>query len=295
MATTTAQPSIYETITNKVIEKLEQGVEGQWVMPWRTSGKGLPKNVATGNAYQGINITLLCIERMVKGYASNIWGTYTQWQDKGCQVRKGEKATTIVFYTPVEKTKTNEAGETIEDKFFILKSFSVFNAEQVEGYVAEIEEGGEDFANDAIEAFIANTGADVRYGNDRAYYSVSGDYVAMPNKGQFIDTANASNEAHFYSVLFHELTHWTGAEKRLNRALGKGKTTQDYAKEELVAELGSMFLSMEFGVNDNVLRDDHVIYIKGWLEALRSDSKFIFKASSDAQKAVTLLKDGLTK
>jgi antirestriction protein ArdC len=138
------------------------------------------------------------------------------------------------------------------------------------------------------EAFFAATKADIRHGGDRAYYNVSGDFVQMPPFEAFRDPEN------YYATLAHECTHWTRHEKRLERDFGRKRFGDEgYAMEELVAELGSAFLSADLELTPEV-RDDHAAYIDNWLEVLKRDKRAVFTAASHAQKAADFL-HGLQK
>ena len=166
--------------------------------------------------------------------------------------------------------------------------FNVFNAAQVDGWSGEALPAADtiDTTNPiaAADAVIAGSGADIRHGGTRAYYHRVDDYVQMPDRFRFIGTATSSPTECYYASLLHELTHWTGAQHRLDRTKGKRFGDPDYAFEELVAEIGSAFLCARLGVA-NVPRPDHAAYVAGWLKALRDDNRAIINAASLAQKA----------
>ena len=117
---------IQQHITDQFITRLESVENNKWEKPFFGTG-GQPVNVASKNAYRGCNTLFL----MIQGFSSSTWGTYKQWQEKGAQVRKGQKATPIIFWKPIEKTD-KKTGE--KDSFMLVRSYSVFNAEQVDGY-----------------------------------------------------------------------------------------------------------------------------------------------------------------
>lgn len=139
-----------------------------------------------------------------------------------------------------------------------------------------------------IEKFVAQSGATINEDQSSASFVPSRDEINMPPKSLFFDNGQSATE-NYYAVLLHELTHWTGGKARLAREqVGHGKDQQKYAFEELIAELGSAFLCSHFRIKQHG-RDDHATYIKSWLQALKNDKKFIFKAASQAQKAVDFL------
>lgn len=135
---------------------------------------------------------------------------------------------------------------------------------------------------------IKATTADIRHAEDSAYYHLMDDYINLPSCEKFKDMNDGTASDNYYSVAFHELTHWTGAKHRLNRINLSKFGSPDYAFEELVAELGSAMCCATTGI-EVCVREDHSKYIKNWLKALKDDKKFIFAASSQAQRAVDYL------
>jgi antirestriction protein ArdC len=245
----------------------------------------LPVNV-TGRAYRGINVPLLWATADAFGYASPIWGTYKQWQERGAQVRKGEKSTMIVFWKKLSYATKNDEGEEETSERLMARGYFVFNAAQVDGYVAKPTKAigdlpeSERIAN--AESFFTATGSTVRHGGNRAYYTTSDDHIQMPEFGQFRDGIS------YYSTLGHEHVHWTGHKARNNREFGKRFGDNAYAFEELVAELGAAFICAELGLT-NEPREDHAAYIASWLGCLKADKRAIFTAASKAQAAADYL------
>jgi antirestriction protein ArdC len=279
---------IYQTVTNAIIAAIEAGQTAEkFEMPW-SGFSAIPLNAQTGKTYRGVNIPVLWATQMNKGYKSGYWGTYKQWQERGAQVRKGEKAAQIVFWKSfdVEPQGDNEEGET---RMFARWS-SVFNADQVEGFTIPIEEKatGEAAIIESAEQFMADTGADIRKGGARAYYDRREDYIALPDMNLFHDTKTSTATEAYYSTACHELVHYSGAAHRLDREKGSKFGNAEYAFEELVAELGAAMLCATLGITSGI-RPDHAQYIDGWLKALKSDKKFIFSAASQAQKAADYL------
>lgn len=275
---------IHQQITDQIITHLETGVT-----PWHKDWTGtkpaftLPRR-ANGEYYKGINVLLLWIAAETKGYSADQWMTFKQAKAVGANVRKGEKGTQIVYYSTFERE--NEFGQ--EEKIPFLKSYTVFNVQQIDGLRCEItpdmfpadpDTGAQ--ADAALEAFFAATGARILNDGTNPCYRPASDTIHMPRIGQF-DTA-----AGYYGTLAHELIHWTGHKSRLDRFGAGGRS--EYAFEELIAELGACFLCARVGADVNT--ENSAAYIGSWLKALRDDKKFIFKAASAAQKACDLVAD----
>jgi len=289
--------SINQKIMSEIAHKVaalmsEHGTD--WVKPWQGKAGGFPVNFASGKQYRGINVFLLLSE----GFASAHWGTFNQWKAAGAKVKKGSKATTIVLWKPLEKETKTEDGETQKDKFWMLRTFKVFNADQVEGWDApaqDVTEAPVD-ANGfehcpSMEEFFNQAGVLINHGGDRAFYSPAHDSVQMPKKEDFTGTETSTAAEAYYSTLAHEVTHWTGHKSRLDRLKAKRFGSKDYAFEELVAEMGAVFLSVQFGVSP-APRPDHAQYLNSWIKALRAEPRVIFSAASEAQKAVDFISEG---
>jgi antirestriction protein ArdC len=274
---------IYQSVTNKIIEAIEAGA-GDLVMPWHRGGAGgIPVNALTHNEYQGINILNLWLTSQAKHYSSNEWCTFKQWRDKGCKVRKGEKASHIVFFKKMVVKKNDE-----ERVIPLIRYSHGFNADQVDDYERPDLEGDPLDRIDSVEEYVTNIGAEIIVGGVSAYFAPSDDTIHMPDGERFLDTESGDRLGHYYSALLHELTHWSGAKKRLNRDMGGRFGNESYAMEELVAELGSAFQCAKLGI-DSEPRIDHAQYLANWLKVLKNDKKAIFTASAKAQEAVTFL------
>jgi antirestriction protein ArdC len=277
-----SKTDIYQTVTDSIISALETGVK-PWSCPWqRVPGmSGLPSNYSTGMAYSGMNIMLLWSSASEQGFSDSRWMTYKQAQAEGGQVRKGEHGTTAIFYTMLERE--NDEGET--DYIPMLKTFTVFNVEQIDGLPLSDEAvfPAETFEPlPQAEALFRNSGATIIEKGQNAFFAPSTDEIHLPERRLFSDAAN------FYATGMHELVHWSGAKSRLNREM-KGKFgSEDYAFEELIAELGSAFLMADLGIVGEV---QHESYIASWLKALKNDKRYIFKAASAASKAHRYLMD----
>lgn len=271
---------IYTDVTNRIITALEQGVP-PWVCPWQ-DGTAIPSNLATGKPYRGINFVMLCVEAMSRNYSDFRWLTFKQANEIGARIRKGEHGTPIVFYRLRE---VNDATSVVADSntaakrsIPMLKTYTVFNASQLECIPDRfalrpvlawqpIEEA---------EQLIIKTGAVICHGGNRAFYRPSDDIIQLPPSTSF------EKPDDYYATALHELCHWTGHQRRLNRVLGGRRDIEAYAYEELVAEIGAAFLFAHCGL---LARMEHASYIDSWLDALRHDKRLIFVAAGAAQKA----------
>ncbi len=270
--------SIYNQVTSQIIDALEAGVK-PWKCPWARSGLGgMPRNLRTQNCYSGMNVLLLWMQAEKEGYSSPYWLTFKQALELGGCVRKGEKGTAAIFYKMREVV--TESGET--EEIPVINCFKLFNLNQIEGI--EVPGSGELPGGfdpiQSAEDFISNTGAQIREHGEAAFYQPSSDIITMPERERFASAAD------YYATALHELTHWTGHKSRCARDMGRGKGKAGYAFEELVAELGAAFTMATLGIEGEV---QHESYIASWLEALKNDKKFIFKAASQASKAAAYL------
>ena len=283
----TPKKNLFETITDKIISVIEAG-EANGGIKWAGQGAsaGLPINLKTGNPYNGVNVLLLWATAQEKGYTSNYWLTFKQAKEMGGMVRKGEKATTGVFWGTREIEEADASGDETTRKAGFAKAFSVFNLDQIDGLtVPDAAPAGHEWdAHQAAEALIQASGARIIEGGARAFYRPADDEIHMPDRERF---ENAEN---FYAVNLHELTHWTGHATRCARDL-KGRFGDDaYAMEELIAELGAAFLCAETGIQGRI--EHHASYIKSWLKVLKSDHRAIVTAASKASQAARFLIDG---
>lgn len=270
---------VYKEITDHIIGSVDEA--GQWKPCWR-GGMNRPVNAVTKAAYRGVNVLMCWLTAQHAGYPTQEWASYRQWASIGAQVKKGEKGTPIVFYKITEST--DPAADDDHHRIFVRSSY-VFNAAQVEGYVPAAAEPKLTTIEriERCDAWLAERMPHFTLHHTdegRAYYRPSTDSVTMPRFASF-DHAEG-----YYSVLLHELTHWTGAKHRLDREFRRER--ESYAKEELVAELGSAFLGAELGI-ETATRSDHVAYIASWLKALKDDKRLIVRAASLANAAADYL------
>jgi antirestriction protein ArdC len=290
-ASQSVRRDLYQHVTNRILEDLERGVR-PWLKPWSVSNDGgsiLPRR-HNGIPYQGINVLLLWSEAMARGYTATTWMTYHQALELGAHVRKGESGTLVVFADRFTRTEDGDDGESVERSIPYLKSYTVFNVEQIEGLPPQYQPqtaapASAEIRHAQAESFIAATQAIIRFGGDRAFYAPAFDVIQLPPPPAFRDMEG------YYGTALHELTHWSGHASRCTRELnGHRFGSEAYAFEELVAELGSAFLCAELGITPEV-RDDHAAYLASWLTVLKQDKRAIFAAASQAQRAVDYLRD----
>ena len=295
-----SQSELRSQITSQIVAALEQGVV-PWKKPWRCSpNSGRPTSVASLRPYQGINTLLLTLHAHRFGFQSKFWGTFEQWKKWGCTVKRrpegvdpGAWGAKVVFYKPITKSVTNETtGDEDERNFFLMRTFSVFNAEQVEGRVAEKflvtePEGQSSVFPDyqPFEELIATTKAEILHFGEKAFYRrpepagsfpnhKDGDFITMPERERF------ESVAAYYETLAHELAHW--CEVRLG-------WEGSYAMGELIAEMSATFICTELGVPNGDDLTNHASYLQSWITAMKGDPTFIFKASTQASKVTDFL------
>lgn len=280
----------YQTITDQIVGLIETH-GANWVKPWKGNGGTAkrPISISTGKPYQGCNPLLL----WAAGFSDHRWGTYKAWQEKGCQVKAGQKAGAHIVFFKALDIKDKESGEDKTVPF--LRTVAVFNAEQVDGAEPLVESAPESPAEAdervaAALAFARNTGANVNVvaGSDRAYYSPLSDKIVVPAITDFVGTATSSSQEAYAGTILHELVHWSGHRSRLDRLKATSFGDEDYATEELVAELGATFLCADLQISAEP-RPDHAQYLASWLKALKGDKRLIVRAASAASKAANFL------
>jgi len=281
----------YQEVTDRIIAALEAGTP-PWRKPWdpdKAGGPAMPRNAATGQRYRGINVLTLGISMLAFESGDPRWATYKQAEERGWQVRKGKRGTTGYFFKRLE-VRDDSRPDDDEDavrRIPLLRAFTLFHASQIEDippYAPPTVAEAPWRAPEAAEIIFAASGAAVRFGGDKAFYSPTTDHIQMPPQAAF---ATAQG---FCGTLVHELGHWTGAASRLNRDLRNHFGSHDYAREELRAEIGQMMVCGELGitVSDSDFANN-AAYVASWLEKLRSDRKEIFRAAADAQRIADYL------
>lgn len=275
-----------------VIEQLEAGVR-PWAKPWDAAHPAGPVSRplrANGEPYRGINVLMLWLEAAARGYGAPIWMTYRQAQQQGGQVRRGACGSMVTFADRLHRAEPDEArGEEVGRSIFFLRSYTVFNVEQIDGLPERFHPVAAPRITAAqrigrAERFFAALGADIQHGGDQACYLPGPDRVRMPLFESFQDAES------YYTTLGHECVHWTGHASRLDRRHQGDGGRAGYAREELVAEMGAAFLAADLGL-DLTPREDHAAYLAQWLAVLRADKRAIVAAASQAQKALDHLRD----
>jgi len=283
---------IYTRITERIVADLEKGVR-PWMQPWRSANAiGRVTRPLRHNSlpYSGMNVLLLWSEAIARGYSSPTWMTFKQALELGGAVRKGETGSMVVFASRFTKTEMDASGEELDREIPFLKAYSVFNVAQIDGlpdhYYASAAPVSDPIARiEHADRFFANTGAVIRHGGDRAFYSPTTDHIQMPPFETFRDAGA------YVATLSHEATHWTSVSHRVGRDLSRySKDRSERAREELIAELGSCFLCADLGMAPELEpRPDHASYLGSWLTVLRDDKRAIFSAAAHAQRAVAFL------
>jgi len=296
---------VFQEVTDRIMRSLEKGV-APWVKPWSVDDAGIPAS-ATGRTYRGINKVVLGMVQAEEGYSSNVWFTRRMARAAGGWIGKGQKGTAVFFFKPVEESghagsdEDEESGSQSEPTSFdrseddgerrrrwFTRHYFVWNRDQVENLpkaakpeaVPRAIHDPESFTHELADWIVAGSGAEIRYSGTRAFYSPQEDYIQIPEHGLFKDPGG------FHSTRFHELTHWTGHPSRLAREYGWHPACDEYAKEELVAEMGSAFFCDWCGIQSGL---QHPEYIHSWLKVLEQDKSAVVVAATLAQKAFDLV------
>lgn len=277
---------VAQEIADRILEDLERGV-----LPWQppfagAKPLGLPRNAVTQKTYNGANVLILWGAALKHGFTSPYWLTFKQALDAGANVKKGMKGTHVVFYKTLTREETGANGETEEKRIPMMRTFCVFNLDQIEGLdhlraQPEPTLVGDQTRNPRADLLAAETGAKILFDvTGEAYYNRRTDEIHTPPLEAMRD-ARA-----YYATLFHELAHWTGAESRLARVKGSRFGDPAYAFEELVAETTAAFVCAELGLGYDT---QHANYIGHWIKAVKDDKKAFFHAAALAQKAADFI------
>jgi antirestriction protein ArdC len=290
-----SSPAPKRDLHTEITQRLIQAIEahpGEPKMPWRKAGRPLwmPENALSHKTYNGINVVNLWVAAEMRGFSTPVFATYKQWQELGCQVRKGAKSELVIFYKEFE-TEPNPDDEGDDGKRRVSCASYVFNAEEVEGYEAPpaAQTLGPIARLASADQFMRHTQIPLVHAGDRAFYRPSTDTITMPEEGLFTGTETMNRDEAYCAVLLHEAIHATGHKSRCDRDFTGRFKTEAYAAEELVAEIGSAFLCAELGITQDT-RADHAQYLAHWLQLLKDDPKAIFTAAAKASEAVSWLK-----
>ncbi len=293
--TSTHSQSVFTKVTKVFIDALNNGAP-PWRKPWSESSltPGFPVNAGTERRYTGVNVTILWAAAITHGYEYDRWLSFRQAKKLGGTVRKGEKGTIAVLFKKIDVTRqstSNEAGDEDNQPFCqtykIARAFTLFNVHQCTGLPNRIVTGEHPVqtrkhdwqSHRRADELIRCCGAKIRHTGSAATYFPESDVICMPPKAAFDSTGG------YYSTLMHELTHWTGHKNRLNR-IGIVEPypfrSAGYAREELIAEIGSAFLCADFHILGEL---HHESYVLDWVNILENDHKAIFASSAAAWKA----------
>lgn len=289
------KPDVYQIVTDQILEALESGV-----VPWRKDwqdvpGFGQPYNLRSKKAYRGINILLLGLEKDRRNYSSEWWLTFKQAKELDGTVKKGEKSTLIVFWLWFKVKGKDSDGEEAADSRPMLRYYRVFNADQCdlpEGTIPAPETIDRPELPEAAAQTIIDgmpNRPEIRHNDaDRAYYSPATDTVTLPNHYLFNSVDS------YFSTAFHELAHSTGHDSRLGRH-SKGQKqaalgSEEYGKEELVAEISAAFLCSFAGIS-NATIENQAAYIANWKQTISADKRMVVTAAAQAQKAADHILD----
>jgi len=276
---------VYEIITEEILEIMNQGII-PWRKPWAT--RGAHRNLVSGKQYRGVNVFLLSCS----GFSSPWWLTYNQARKKGGSVRKGEKGRRVVFWKwRVHRTEDPDTGDQVERQVPMLRYYTVFNLDQVDGVKAP-EEPEKETLNPIAEAaaIVAGMPSAPSFGDgSQAAYYPGRDEVVMPGFQDFLSSEE------YYSTLFHELAHSTGHGSRLNRKEITEHNffgSHEYSKEELIAEMSAAFLCGEAGILPATI-ENSAAYLQSWAAKFKENKKMVVCAAASAQKAADFILDRL--
>ena len=287
----TAQQTL-EQFKDDVVSSMKQN-NGRWEKMFGDNINAI--NSVTNNRYRGINQFMLSFKSESKKYKNNIWATYKQWESLNAQVKKGSKGTGIIFYKPslFRNPKKDETPNTkhglVKTQWSVMRASTVFNVDQVDltnsEYKIPVVKFGKQYSIKEIDSFIKSTDVTIKHDDvNRCFYVPSKDYINMTPKEFFKDTKDSDATLNYYSVFFHELTHATGHEKRLDRKNKFDEHKKSYAFEELIAETGSILFGKHFKIAKTI-RPCHATYLNSWIKALENDFSFLTSAIAQASRA----------
>jgi antirestriction protein ArdC len=277
---------LYATVSARIVAELERGA-APWIKPWSaTPGANTPCNAVSNRPYSGCNVVLLWMAQAA-GHRTPRFLTFKQALELGGNVRKGEHGTKVHFVKQLQVRDQGSDDSSATRLIPMMREYTVFNVAQCDNLPDSVTTGkpmrvrNPDARDELADDFLQSTGADIREGHGEACYIPSRDFISMPAFAGF------KGADHFYNVVLHELTHWSGHKSRLDRDLKNRFGSQSYAAEELVAELGAAFLCAEFGFDGDVRNAG---YIGNWIELLKADKRAFFTACSQATKAADYLR-----
>lgn len=276
-----SQSEIRQSITASIVNSLNEGC-----VPWRkcwasVGGPRTATNFVTKRPYSGVNVIMTFLAEAKNNWPVSYWATFNQFRSIGCRIRKGEKATTIVYWQQIKKSVKDDNGDAVEKTIPLLKTWSIFNVAQAEGdaiqnltKLPELKTFDDDHSefNETVEA----TQARIDFGHEIAAYLPLEDRIVMPDEGRFDSFSD------YAATMFHELSHWSQTDNRLG-------IQGTYAENELFAEISSSFLMAALGIPHADEMRNTKAYIQSWLTTLNNDPKSILKAASAASRAADFI------
>lgn len=277
--------SIYDRVNERLIDMIEKTNTLPWEKSW--SSDEYPTNLHSMKRYHGSNLFYLYLSRMFHGYQHGYWLTYLQAQAMGGIVKHGSVGELVVYYDRVTKDEVQTdpaSGEerTVQVSYPVLKYYFVFNIDQITGIELNIEQHDNVKLREP-ENLIEFYDEMVPVQHGSPAYHPQDDFITMPDIGDFHSSED------YYSTLFHEVIHSTGASHRLNRHKGEFFGDETYSKEELIAEMGASYLCTLTGIENDHLLLDHAAYLKGWLNALKDNQYLFVQAAAKAERAVKFI------
>ena len=282
---------VYKPFADQIIKLMEVQIKNpkkRWDAPFNNLNSR-PTNAKTKNVYKGINAIMTTFDTYFSKYKYCLYATKKQWASLGNAPKAGAKPLPIIFYKPLMQDSKVDPTMKVQAGCILLYSKG-YNYAQTEGdYTPPVFKTGKQYSIDAIDQFVKSTKVEIKHKEQgRCFYNQTSDFINMTSKINFKDTKEADATVHYYSVLFHELTHSTGHESRTGRIKknnDKFGVRNEYAFEELVAELGSVLFGQQFNI-EKTIRGNHIQYLNSWIKALKTDYTLIADASAQAQKAV---------
>jgi antirestriction protein ArdC len=278
-----------QEITDEIIRLIEAGT-APWQQPWDSSQAARlterPYNAVTKRAYSGCNVLLLMFKsKALSSSPDPRWCTFLQAQENGWKIKAGSKGTTVEVWKWTDKEIGENETVASKSRKPAVFYYRVFHASQVEGIptYAPPEKGKEWDPLDAGETILKNSGAIIKHDETIAFYRPASDEIHLPPKIAFPAAEN------YYQTALHELSHWTGHPSRLNRDLKNKFGNVSYAKEELRAEMASMYIGMATGIPFSP--HNSASYAQSWLKSLKEDKHELFRAARDADKIADYVLD----
>ena len=309
MSENETKSSAYEKLTpqrkqlvDQVLANLEKG-KLLWTQGWVAAGA--PESAVTGKKYRGINNLYLSLVAMAENYGDNRWATFRQMEEKGWTFKKDEEGHTLgkgksvsVEYYEMRDKETKRRfdrsvldGMTFDEQreymdknvYWLRKFYRVFNCSLMDGVPAKemptIDVNDRIEKAEAILDYWNANESKIVYGGSQAFYRPSTDEVHLPEREKFKSTQS------FYDTAFHEIGHSTGHESRLSRDLSGGFGSQSYAMEELRAEIASIFMAQDLGIEPSEDRlQNNAAYIQSWKDEIKENPNALFTAIADADK-----------